>query len=107
MPFSDKVYDTVSRIPAGKVMSYSSVAFAAGFPGAARAVGTAMSRNPNPGTSKGKIPCHRVVSSDGSLGGFTSPEGPEKKQSMLEKEGIEFNKNKIGKRFFLTIRTTG
>ncbi|MCA1832525.1 MAG: methylated-DNA--[protein]-cysteine S-methyltransferase [Actinomycetota bacterium] len=64
--FTKRVYDVVAQIPSGDTWSYGEVAAAAGKPGAARAVGRAMATNPFPIF----VPCHRVVRSDGSLGGF-------------------------------------
>jgi O-6-methylguanine DNA methyltransferase len=63
--FSERVYAIVVKIPKGKTMTYGQVAAKAGKPGAARAVGTLMSKNYNP-----KIPCDRVVRSDGKVGGY-------------------------------------
>lgn len=83
--FVDKVYSVVSKIPRGKTMAYKEVAAAAGKPRAARAVGTILNKNPRPGTGKGKIPCHRVVRSDGSPGGYAF--GPRKKRELLRQEG--------------------
>ena len=97
MEFKERVISVVKRIPKGNVMSYSRVAMLAGKPGAARAVGTIMSQNPCPGSGPGKVPCHRVVKSDGHVGGYTSPEGPLKKVSLLEGEGVEIISGKISK----------
>jgi methylated-DNA-[protein]-cysteine S-methyltransferase len=63
--FSERVYAIVARIPKGKVMTYKQVAAKAGSPRAARAVGNLMKNNYNP-----KIPCHRVVRSDGNIGDY-------------------------------------
>ena len=82
-------------------MSYSGVASRAGSPGASRAVGTLMSRNPNPGSAPGKVPCHRVVRSDGSPGNFTSEKGPEEKLNLLRSEGIEIKNGRIPGEFYL------
>lgn len=101
MSFRKRVYGTAERVPSGKVISYSGLAGLAGSLGAARAVGTLMAKNPYPGTSPGRVPCHRVVRSDGSPGGFTGPGGPARKRDLLEKEGIEFICGKIPKRFFV------
>lgn len=101
MSFRERVYRTVGRIPPGRVMPYSRVATLAGSPGAARAVGTLMARNPRPGTGPGRVPCHRVVRADGSLGGFSGPGGREAKKAMLEKEGVGFRGGMIGRDFFL------
>jgi methylated-DNA-[protein]-cysteine S-methyltransferase len=80
--FQRKVLDFVRRIPHGKVLSYGEVAQAAGYPGAARAVGTVMSTNRIPII----IPCHRVVAAGGKLGGYSSPRGTELKQWLLDLE---------------------
>lgn len=66
--FQRTVYAVLLSITPGTTVSYGSLARAAGFPGAARAVGRAMSFNPAPVV----IPCHRVVRSDGCLGGYSS-----------------------------------
>ena len=63
--FSERVYAIVAKIPIGKVMTYKQVAAKAGSPHAARAVGNLMKNNYNP-----KIPCHRVVRSDGNMGDY-------------------------------------
>ena len=63
--FSERVYAIVAKIPKGKVMTYKQVAAKAGSPHAARAVGNLMKNNYNP-----KIPCHRVVLSDGKIGDY-------------------------------------
>lgn len=66
-PFQAKVWKELQRIPRGKTRSYAEVARAIGHPKAARAVGTACGANPIPLI----IPCHRVIASDGTLGGFS------------------------------------
>jgi O-6-methylguanine DNA methyltransferase len=78
--FTEKVYDIVRKIPAGKVLTYREVAKRAGNKNAARAVGNILHKNYNP-----KIPCHRVIRSDGSLGGYNR--GAAKKMKILKKEG--------------------
>ena len=65
MTFSDKVRKIVAAIPKGKTMTYKEVATKAGAPGGARAVGTLMKANYDP-----KIPCHRVIRSDGKIGDY-------------------------------------
>jgi len=82
MSFKEKVLKVVSKIPQGKTMSYAEVARAAGSPKAYRAVGNIMHNNPDPA----RVPCHRVVKSDGSAGGFAS--GTKKKIALLKKEGV-------------------
>jgi methylated-DNA-[protein]-cysteine S-methyltransferase len=81
--FQRKVVDRCRRIAAGKTRTYGELADLAGFPGAARAVGSVMSSNRYPIV----IPCHRVVGSAGSLGGFSAPQGISLKQRMLVLEG--------------------
>ena len=65
-PFQQKVYEVAGRIPFGQTRSYKWVAKEAGSPEAVRAAGQALKRNPFPLV----IPCHRVVKSDGSVGGY-------------------------------------
>jgi len=79
-PFFKRVLEITRSIPYGEVRSYSWIAGQAGKPLAARAVGQAMARNPVPII----VPCHRVVASDGSLGGFGG--GLEMKTWLLELE---------------------
>lgn len=80
--FSARVYEVVSRIPAGSVMTYKGVAKAAGRPDAARAVGNALNRN----RDTERVPCHRVVRSDGKLGGYVW--GSKRKAELLRGEGV-------------------
>ncbi|NLL95274.1 MAG: methylated-DNA--[protein]-cysteine S-methyltransferase [Thermoplasmatales archaeon] len=79
--FAGDVMATVSRIPYGETESYSGLAAALGRPGAARAVGNACARNPVPVI----VPCHRVVRSDGSVGGFAAGVGMKERLLALEK----------------------
>lgn len=79
--FGDKVIDVVKRIPKGKTLTYKEVSRRVGNPKAYRAVGNILNKNYNP-----KIPCHRVVRSDGTLGGYNR--GRSKKKALLEKEGF-------------------
>jgi methylated-DNA-[protein]-cysteine S-methyltransferase len=81
--FVERVLRETMNIPFGKLVSYSALATIAGSPGAARAVGNAMSRNPIPIV----VPCHRVVHSDGTIGGYTG--GLDMKRHLLALEGIE------------------
>jgi len=78
--FTKRVYDVVRKIPKGKTLTYGQVAAAMGSPGAARAVGNALNKNRNK-----DVPCHRVIRSDGSVGGFAW--GTPKKIAILKKEG--------------------
>jgi len=80
-PFMRAVYHVVAVIPKGTVMTYANVARAVGKPRAVRAVGTALNRNP----FAPAVPCHRVVRSDGTVGGFAS--GSRAKEVLLRKEG--------------------
>ena len=80
--FEDKVYKVVRTIPSGKVRSYQWVAEQIGRPRAYRAVGNALNKNPYPII----VPCHRVVKSDGSLGGFSK--GARAKEKLLRREGL-------------------
>jgi methylated-DNA-[protein]-cysteine S-methyltransferase len=82
--FQQRVVDIVRAIPPGETLTYGQVAELAGSPGAARAVGSVMARNPVPIV----IPCHRVVGSSGCLGGFSAPGGVETKRKLLEAEQL-------------------
>lgn len=77
--FSEKVYAVVREIPKGKTRIYGEVACLAGYPGAARAVGNILSKNYDP-----NIPCHRVIRSDGQVGGYNR--GTKKKAQILKAE---------------------
>jgi len=79
--FQKRVYNFVRTIPKGKTMSYAQVAEAIGRPRAYRAVGNALNRNPY----ILEVPCHRVIRSDGSIGGFNS--GTARKKTLLRAEG--------------------
>jgi O-6-methylguanine DNA methyltransferase len=87
--FASKVYKLTAKIPHGQVSTYGNVASALGQPGAARAVGNALNKNPY----APQVPCHRVIRSNGEVGGFAH--GPAKKIVMLKKEGVVTNKGKI------------
>lgn len=78
--FSQKVYEVVARIPRGKVRTYAEVAKLAGSQRAFRAVGNILNKNRNP-----KVPCHRVIRSDGKVGGFAW--GEKEKIKKLRSEG--------------------
>lgn len=83
--FQERVLRETARIPRGKVMSYGALAEAIHAPRAARAVGTALARNPFPLI----IPCHRVVKADGFIGRFGG--GREMKKVLLRLEGVEID----------------
>ena len=82
--FQIKVWKYLKRIPKGKVKTYKEVAIAINMPKAARAVANACATNPY----APNVPCHRVIKSDGSLGGFSSPGGTKTKKKLLKKEGF-------------------
>ena len=90
--FRKKVYSAVAMIPEGRVGSYAQVAELAGSAGAARAVGNALHLNTDPV----RVPCHRVVGSDGSLARGYAFGGPEKQKERLEAEGVAFSANSAG-----------
>jgi methylated-DNA-[protein]-cysteine S-methyltransferase len=87
--FQSRVYKAVAQIPPGWVSTYGAIAAAIGS-GSARAVGQALRKNP----FAPEVPCHRVVQSDGSLGGFfgkISGEPLTQKRLLLEQEGVCFD----------------
>jgi O-6-methylguanine DNA methyltransferase len=81
--FSERVFFIVKKIPKGKVFTYQEVAKQAGSPKASRAVGNILHRNKDP-----KIPCHRVIRSDGVAGGYNGLIKNKKKIDILRKEGV-------------------
>jgi len=76
--FSKAVYRVVKKIPKGKTLSYKKVAERAGYPKAWRAVGNVLNK------SGPDVPCHRVIKSNGDIGGYSK--GKSKKKKLLEKE---------------------
>ncbi len=82
--FQLKVWAYLRKIPRGKVKTYKQVAKAIGKPLAVRSVANAIGKNPY----APKIPCHRVIRSDGSLGGYSGKGGVKTKRLLLKKEGI-------------------
>ena len=83
--FQRKVWAYLRKIPRGSVKTYSQVAKDIGKPLAIRAVANAIGKNPY----APKIPCHRVIRSDGSLGGYSGKGGVKTKRFLLKKEGIK------------------
>lgn len=83
-PFQRSVLETARRIPPGSVWTYGQVARALGKPKASRAVGQALGRNPVPIV----VPCHRVIASDGGLGGYSGGGGLRSKALLLQLEGV-------------------
>ncbi len=81
--FEKRAYEAVSRIPPGEVRSYKWVAKEAGSPNAFRAVGNALNKNKRTDI----VPCHRVIRSDGSLGGYAK--GMAAKRKLLISEGLD------------------
>ena len=82
--FQVKVWNYLRKIPRGSVKTYSQVAKAIRRPRAIRAVANAIGKNPY----APRIPCHRVIRSDGSLGGYSGKGGLKTKKLLLKKEGI-------------------
>jgi methylated-DNA-[protein]-cysteine S-methyltransferase len=82
-PFTHRVYELVREIPAGETRTYGDIARALDVPGAARAVGQSMGKNPVPLI----IPCHRVMAAGGRTGGFSAPGGRDTKARLLSIEG--------------------
>ena len=83
-PFAQKVLRELAKVPYGETISYGELAKRAGKPKAARAVGSVLAKNPLPII----VPCHRVLASDGSLGGYSAPGRLKLKRQLLlmEKE---------------------
>ena len=84
--FQLKVWSYLKKIPKGKIKTYAQVAKAIGKPKAVRAVANAIGKNPFPP----KIPCHRVIRSDGKLGGYSAKGGIKTKKKLLKNEGFWF-----------------
>ena len=82
--FQLKVWEYLRKIPSGSVKTYSQVAKGIGKPLAVRAVANAIGKNPY----APRIPCHRVIRSDGSLGGYSGKGGIKTKKLLLKREGI-------------------
>ena len=82
--FQIKVWKYLKTIPKGKVKTYKEVAIALNMPNSARAVANACGKNPY----APKIPCHRVIRSDGSIGGFSGPGGSKTKKKLLKNDGF-------------------
>jgi methylated-DNA-[protein]-cysteine S-methyltransferase len=82
--FQLKVWNYLKKIPEGEVKTYLEVAKAIGKPKAFRAVANAVGKNPYPP----KIPCHRVIRSDGSIGGYSAKGGISRKRQLLMSEKV-------------------
>lgn len=85
------VYDIVSKIPKGRLSTYGAVAEALHAKGASRAVGQILKANPMPL----EIPCHRIVRSDGRVGGYRGASGSSKKTELLRSEGIKVRDGRV------------
>ncbi len=92
--FQKKIYNITKKIPKGKVSTYKEIANKLNSK-AYRAVGNALNKNPYAPI----VPCHRVVKSNGEVGGFAS--GTKNKIKLLKKEGIEIKDNKIDLKKYL------
>ena len=84
------VYALTAQIPLGRVSTYGAIASALGS-GGSRAVGQILKRNPTPIT----VPCHRVVKSNGEVGGYAGAQGSGKKKRLLRQEGIAIEGNRV------------
>lgn len=82
--FQKKVWKETLKIPKGSVTTYKKLAIAINHPKAYRAVANALGKNPLPII----IPCHRVIASNGTLGGYSLKGGPNTKRKLLKKEGV-------------------
>ena len=89
MNITEKIYKKLLQVPPGKITTYGELSRVICFENGQRVIGQIMKKNPFPVI----IPCHRVVKSDGQIGGYAF--GMDIKKSMLVKEGICFKKNKI------------
>ena len=81
------MWDEIKKIPKGKTKSYKQIAIAIGSPKSSRAVANACGKNPDPIIT----PCHRVIASDGSIGGYTAVGGVKAKKNLLAQEGVYFD----------------
>jgi len=91
--FQKRVYKRTREIPQGKIATYQSLARAIDSPHSSRAVGNALNKNPF-----SSVPCHRVIRSDGSVGGYAR--GAKSKIRILRKEGIEIDRGHVDLRKF-------
>jgi len=89
MSLEQQVYKKLTEVPQGKITTYGELAKAVGLKNGQRVIGQIMKKNPYPAI----IPCHRVVMSDGKVGGYAY--GGDVKTNMLRKEGIQIQNGKI------------
>lgn len=85
----NKVYSFLQKIPKGKVVTYKQLAIEIGLPKAYRAVGTTLGKNEEPV----KIPCYKVVKSDGNIGRYNL--GAKKKEEFLKRDGVEIKNGRV------------
>ncbi len=83
--FQRDVWRALTQIPRGETRTYSDLTKMAGHPNAVRAVANAVGKNPMPPI----IPCHRVIRSDGKIGGYSAPGGVARKRELLSDEGVK------------------
>ena len=84
--FQRTVWKEISKIPFGETRTYKDLAIAIGKPNSSRAVANACGKNPY----APQIPCHRVIRSDGHIGGYSGSGGKKRKKQLLEQEGLIF-----------------
>lgn len=84
--FQIQVWSEIYKIPFGKTKTYKEIAVSIGKPNSARAVANACGKNPYPID----IPCHRVIRSDGNIGGYSGDGGIKKKMQLLKSENFKF-----------------
>ncbi len=89
MKLEERVFKKLLEVPSGKVTTYAELANAVGLKNGQRAIGRIMSKNPYPVI----VPCHRVIKSNGQIGGYAW--GEKIKAHMLSKEGVKINNGKI------------
>ena len=84
--FQISVWKEIAKIPYGQTRTYKQLAIAIGKPNSSRALANACGKNPY----APQIPCHRVIRSDGLVGGYSGQGGAKSKKDLLEKEGFKF-----------------
>ncbi len=84
--FQVSVWKEIAKIPYGQTRTYKQIATAIGKPNSSRAVANACGKNPY----APEIPCHRVIRSDGQIGGYSGSGGKKRKKQLLEQEGLIF-----------------
>ena len=88
--FQKKVWETLKTIPQGRVITYKELAIMIGKPKAIRAVANAVGKNPY----APQVPCHRVIRSDGKIGGYSGVGGVQTKLKLLKNEGVDIKQFK-------------